>query len=224
MVDARCEYDDCARELSPGVEVELVETVIAVDTGSSYLVRREDIARHGFTAIYMRAATTMMHALQLHPLERWTGPPMILIRPRVSHISWFSFTRADELMEAARIDGAGQDIVDADLQRLHRLVPLVEVGPTCDDPAPQCDSFDLTISLPQGYTDPIVFCGFTESPGGGVQHPSLQTATGGVVSGSGWNARGGPRCSGSGRWHCRSASRPATTPRPSTPGGGLPWR
>lgn len=77
-----------------------MDAVIAVDTGSSYLVRKEDIARHGFTAIYMRAATTMMHALQLHPLERWTGPPMILIRPRVSHIGWFSFSHADELIEA----------------------------------------------------------------------------------------------------------------------------
>ena len=77
-----------------------MDAVIAVDTGSSYLVRKEDIARHGFTAIYMRAATTMMHALQLHPLERWQGPPMILIRPRVSHIGWFSFTHADELIEA----------------------------------------------------------------------------------------------------------------------------
>jgi NTE family protein len=42
----------------------------------------------------------MMHALQLAPLEHWAGPPMILIRPRVSHIGWFSFTRADELIEA----------------------------------------------------------------------------------------------------------------------------
>jgi NTE family protein len=77
-----------------------MDAVIAVDTGSSYLVRKHDIARHGFTAIYMRAATTMMHALQLHPLERWTGPPMILVRPRVSHIGWFSFSHADELIEA----------------------------------------------------------------------------------------------------------------------------
>lgn len=77
-----------------------MDAVIAVDTGSSYLIRKENIARHGFTAIYMRAATTMMHALQLHPLERWTGPPMMLIRPRVSHIGWFSFTHADELIEA----------------------------------------------------------------------------------------------------------------------------
>ena len=77
-----------------------MDAVIAVDTGSSYLVKKEDIARHGFTAIYMRAATTMMHELQLHPLERWEGPPMILIRPRVNHIGWFSFKHADELIEA----------------------------------------------------------------------------------------------------------------------------
>jgi NTE family protein len=77
-----------------------MDVVIAVDTGSAYLARKEDIVTHGFTAIYMRAAQTMMHALQLHPLERWSGPPMILIRPRVSHIGWFSFTHADELIEA----------------------------------------------------------------------------------------------------------------------------
>ncbi len=77
-----------------------MDVVIAVDTGSSSLAHRENIARLGFTAIYMRAATTMMHALQLHPLERWSGPPMLLIRPRVTHIGWFSFSHADELIEA----------------------------------------------------------------------------------------------------------------------------
>ncbi|MFA5940935.1 MAG: hypothetical protein WC809_16390 [Sinimarinibacterium sp.] len=30
-------------------------------------------------------------------------------------------------------------------------VPLVDTGPTCDDPAPMCDSYELTISLPAGY-------------------------------------------------------------------------
>jgi NTE family protein len=77
-----------------------MDAVIAVDTGSTSLITQRDIARHGFTAIYMRAATTMMHALQLSPLERWSTPPMILIRPRVSHIGWFSFSHADELIEA----------------------------------------------------------------------------------------------------------------------------
>lgn len=77
-----------------------MDVVIAVDTGSSAILTARDIQANGFSAIYMRAATTMMHALQLAPLEHWAGPPMILIRPRVSHIGWFSFTRADELIEA----------------------------------------------------------------------------------------------------------------------------
>jgi NTE family protein len=77
-----------------------MDAVIAVDTGSAALITQRDIAQQGFTAIYMRAATTMMHALQLSPLERWSGPPMILVRPRVSHIGWFSFTHADELIDA----------------------------------------------------------------------------------------------------------------------------
>ncbi len=85
-----------------------MDMVIAVDTGTSALLTEKDIAQHGFSAIYMRAATTMMHALQLAPLEHWAGPPMILIRPRVSHIGWFSFSHADEVMEAgyrAAVDG-----------------------------------------------------------------------------------------------------------------------
>ncbi len=54
----------------------------------------------GFAAVYMRAATTMMHALQLVPFSRWGSPPMILIRPRIGHIGWFSFSQTQELLDA----------------------------------------------------------------------------------------------------------------------------
>ena len=77
-----------------------MDIVIAVDTGSSDVVPENDIAVHGFTSIYMRAATTMMHALQLAPFAAWDKPPMILIRPKVSHIGWFSFSHTDEIIEA----------------------------------------------------------------------------------------------------------------------------
>jgi NTE family protein len=77
-----------------------MDAVIAVDTGSTDLEPENDIATAGFASIYMRAATTMMHALQLAPFSSWTRPPMILIRPKVSHIGWFSFTHTDELLEA----------------------------------------------------------------------------------------------------------------------------
>jgi NTE family protein len=98
--DRSCVDGGVVDNLPVGVASQGMDVVIAVDTGSSSVVTQADIARHGFTAIYMRAATTMMHALQLSPLENWTAPPMILIRPRVSHIGWFSFSHADELIEA----------------------------------------------------------------------------------------------------------------------------
>ena len=44
--------------------------------------------------------------------------------------------------------------------------------------------FTITESIPSGYADPIAHCGFTESPGGGVQHPSLQDSTEGVIQGT----------------------------------------
>ena len=77
-----------------------MDIVIAVDTGSSDLEPENEIATAGFTSIYMRAATTMMHALQLVPFQKWTKPPMILIRPKVSHIGWFSFSDTDEVLKA----------------------------------------------------------------------------------------------------------------------------
>ncbi|HEY6089031.1 MAG TPA: patatin-like phospholipase family protein [Gemmatimonadaceae bacterium] len=77
-----------------------MDAVIAVDTGSSDLEPENDIATAGFASIYVRAATTMMHALQLAPFATWTRPPMILIRPKVNHIGWFSFSHPGELLEA----------------------------------------------------------------------------------------------------------------------------
>jgi NTE family protein len=75
-----------------------MDAVIAVDVGSVDLSRIDNIADHGFATVFMRAATTMMHCLQQSPLEHWSGPPMILIRPRVGHLGWFSFARAGQLI------------------------------------------------------------------------------------------------------------------------------
>ncbi|HEX2723941.1 MAG TPA: patatin-like phospholipase family protein [Gemmatimonadaceae bacterium] len=100
VADRSCVDGGVIDNLPVSVASQGMDAVIAVDTGSAALITQKDIAQQGFSAIYMRAATTMMHALQLNPLQQWAGPPMILIRPRVSHISWFSFTHTDELIEA----------------------------------------------------------------------------------------------------------------------------
>jgi NTE family protein len=86
--------------LPAGIASRGMDGVVAVDTGSSDLVPENTVADHGFASTYMRAATTMMHALQLVPFAKWTSPPMILIRPRISHIGWFSFSHTDELIDA----------------------------------------------------------------------------------------------------------------------------
>jgi NTE family protein len=75
-----------------------VDAIIAVDVGNADLGAQATIAEQGFASIFMRAASVMMHALQEHPLNRWEGPPMLLVRPRVSHIGWFAFGHTDELV------------------------------------------------------------------------------------------------------------------------------
>ncbi|HET7585367.1 MAG TPA: patatin-like phospholipase family protein [Gemmatimonadaceae bacterium] len=77
-----------------------MDLVIAVDVGSSDLSPVEDVASSGFAAIYMRAATVMMHALQTKQLESWRGPPLLLIRPRIADHHWFSFESASEFIAA----------------------------------------------------------------------------------------------------------------------------
>ena len=70
------------------------DLVIAVDVGSTDLRPIHDGQSLGFANIYIRAATTMMHALQQFPLTHWQGPPMVLIRPRCGE-DWLSFANID---------------------------------------------------------------------------------------------------------------------------------
>jgi NTE family protein len=76
------------------------DAVIAVDVGNTDLGHAHDVASRGFAMIYMRAASVMMHALQLNPLASWQGPPMLLIRPRVGHREMFGFAHAEEMIQA----------------------------------------------------------------------------------------------------------------------------
>ena len=76
--------------LPVGIASLAADLIIAVDVGSTDLTPISDAMSLGFANIYMRAATTMMHALQQFPLTHWNGPPMVLIRPRCGD-DWLSF-------------------------------------------------------------------------------------------------------------------------------------
>ena len=66
------------------------DLIIAVDVGSTDLRPIQNALSLGFANIYLRAASTMMHALQQFPLTHWSGPPMVLVRPRAGE-DWLSF-------------------------------------------------------------------------------------------------------------------------------------
>lgn len=88
------------------------DLVIAVDVGSAEL-RPVEGGGVGFANIYMRAATTMMHALQQFPLTNWQGPPMVLIRPRCGE-DWLSFANiATTIAEGERAGRKALEDIDA---------------------------------------------------------------------------------------------------------------
>ena len=89
------------------------DLIIAVDVGSSDLSPITDAKSLGFANIYMRAATTMMHALQQFPLTHWNGPPMVLIRPRCGE-DWLSFKNiAQTIKEGHRAARKALEDIDA---------------------------------------------------------------------------------------------------------------
>ena len=99
-VDARtCVDGGTIDNLPVAIAAVGMDAVIAVDVGNTDLSHSTDVSTQGFAAIYMRAASVMMHALQEEPLSQWGGPPMLLIRPRVSHHGWFSFSNAAALIQ-----------------------------------------------------------------------------------------------------------------------------
>ena len=99
--------------LPAGIAALEADLVIAVDVGSAELQPINDGASLGFANIYMRAATTMMHALQQFPLTHWQGPPMVLIRPRCGE-DWLSFAHiADTIQEGYRAGLKALEDIDA---------------------------------------------------------------------------------------------------------------
>lgn len=103
------------------------DLVIAVDVGSSDLTPVADAGTQGFASIYMRSATTMMHALQQFPLDHWGGPPMVLIRPKVGE-EWLSFSgTAQHIREGYRAAKLALEHYDAYLEQPGGVFPRKRV-------------------------------------------------------------------------------------------------
>jgi NTE family protein len=73
--------------------------ILAVNVGTTSVVRSSD-ETEGFAATYTRGLEIVMQTQIEGQLRGWQGPPLILVQPRVEHISMFAFDCNDELLEA----------------------------------------------------------------------------------------------------------------------------
>lgn len=126
-----------------------MDMVIAVDVGSSDLSPLPGVAQQGFATIYMRAATTMMHSLQQYPLSQWSGPPMLLIRPKVGR-DWLSFTNsAQHIREGYRAAAKALEHFDAYVEQPGGIFPRKRVELKVD--SEKCIGCGLCAALAPTY-------------------------------------------------------------------------
>ena len=72
--------------------------VLAVDVGSTSALR-SNLQDDGFAAIYIRGLEIVMQTMMESRLHHWTSPPLVLVQPRVEHVSMFAFGHNRELIE-----------------------------------------------------------------------------------------------------------------------------
>jgi NTE family protein len=88
--------------------------VLAVDVGSTSFLRR-NIQDEGFAATYIRGLEIVMQTVKENRLRYWGAPPLVLVHPRVEHISMFGFGHTRELIEEGYRSTLGAlDSLDAD--------------------------------------------------------------------------------------------------------------
>jgi NTE family protein len=73
--------------------------IIAVNVAATS-VRRAAHETEGFAATYIRGLEIVMQTQIEGQLRNWQGPPLVLVQPRVEHISMFAFDHTEELITA----------------------------------------------------------------------------------------------------------------------------
>ncbi len=81
---------------------------------------RTNVEEQGFASTYIRGLEMVMQAQSADRLRSWHTPPLVLVQPRVGHISMFAFDRTDDLIEEGY--RAMSDALD-------RAGPLEALGP-----------------------------------------------------------------------------------------------
>jgi NTE family protein len=73
--------------------------ILAINVAATSVLRSATETQ-GFAATYIRGLEIVMQTQIESQLRDWKGPPLVLVQPRVEHISMFAFDKTKELIEA----------------------------------------------------------------------------------------------------------------------------
>jgi NTE family protein len=73
--------------------------ILAINVAATSVLRSQTETQ-GFAATYIRGLEIVMQNQIESQLRDWKGPPLVLVQPRVEHISMFAFDKTEELIEA----------------------------------------------------------------------------------------------------------------------------
>jgi NTE family protein len=73
--------------------------ILAINVAAMSVVRSA-LETQGFAATYSRGLEIVMQTQIETQLRDWKGPPLVLIQPKVEHISMFAFDKTAELIDA----------------------------------------------------------------------------------------------------------------------------
>lgn len=82
-------------------EIASADPIIAINL-TEVSVTRTPEETAGFAATYIRGLEIVMQSQSQTGLEHWEGPPLLLIQPRVAHVSMFSFDQTPDLLAEGR--------------------------------------------------------------------------------------------------------------------------
>src|SRR3954470_23317390 len=107
--------------------------ILAINVAATSVLRSENETR-GFAATYIRGLEIVMQTQIEAQLWDWKGPPLVLVQPRVEHISMFAFDKTADLIEAgyraasSTLDQLGTRLsgVSAGMHPTRRLRVLVD--------------------------------------------------------------------------------------------------
>jgi NTE family protein len=95
--------------------------IIAVNVAATS-IRRQAHETEGFAATYIRGLEIVMQTQIEGQLRDWSGPPLVLVQPKVEHISMFEFDKTPELIQA------GYEATAQTLDQLDGQLHMIERG------------------------------------------------------------------------------------------------